>query len=213
MSQEQPSGTESAQATPAGVLEEAESLRKSGRAEAALSMIEGALVRNPGDGALRLAMALALLDLGRVEETRFALEQSLPSWTSSASSSEAESSGSEPTWPGSDDQAGEAGIADNELDSAFAAATSDSEQMLSADHVAQAALQSVEGNQPEGIQSSVLSDHTFQTPTMLGLLESQGCHGEAEQLRGAVSEQTESTTHPLIPTLERWLGNLRRDHR
>jgi hypothetical protein len=169
-------------------------LFREGRPEAALLAAREILAVDSDALEARLLAGLALLDMGQAHEAREILAQHFELRVDTAP------------------DVGETEIADVELDSAFAEATTETDQILDANQLAEAAARTVDGGRPEGL----LPDPRFETPTMASLLERQGLSDEAEHLRSAMRarEGTEgATTSVVIETLERWLLNLRRAYR
>lgn len=165
-----------------------------GRPEAALLAAQETLAGDPDSLEARLVAGLALLDMGQAHEAREILAQHFELRVDTA-----------PT-------VGEAAIGDVELDSAFAEATTETDQVLDANQVAEAAARTVDGGRPEGL----LPDPRFETPTMASLLDRQGLSDEAEVLRSTIRarEGTDGAAKSaVLETLERWLLNLRRAYR
>jgi len=117
----------------------------------------------------------------------------------------------------------ESGLTDQELDDAFARAEPETDQMLDADGVAQAAIaeadRALAGEAEQPLAHEV--GEQFATATMAGLLEQQGDAGGASQIRASLDagvaplSTEEPTASPrsgrdrVIHTLEQWLENLR----
>ena len=160
-----------------------------------------------------MALALVLLDLGRVEEARAELERVLQDVPDHPLALH--------TFARAGGTALEA-LADDEIEGAFAAAETSVGEMLDANHVAAAALRAADLDEPEGVFPAD-PDSPFATQTVAELLERQGHRAEAAALREELSRRAEpaGTAAPLadaqrervIATLERWLENLRRTRR
>lgn len=117
--------------------------------------------------------------------------------------------------PGADVEA-LAAIDELEVEDAFEAAETRTDEMHNANHLAEAALHAVESGAPEGVWTPETAS-PFATQTVADLLEQQGHEETARDLReellasgthdGAAAYQDRQRT---VATLERWLGNLRR---
>jgi tetratricopeptide (TPR) repeat protein len=189
----------------------AEANRRAGRLEEAERVAREGLRRRPELSAGRVALALALLDLGRTEEARGELERVLEDVPDHPLALEtfARSGG-----PPADALSA---IADDEIDGAFEDAESSASELVDANEVAARALRAADLDQPEGVFSGD-PDSPFATRTVAGLLERQGHRAEAEALRRDLELRTDGESRaPLadaqrervIATLERWLENLR----
>jgi hypothetical protein len=187
----------------------AEALRRSGRPEEAEGVARRGLERKPGCLEGGVALALALLDQGRVDDARKEL-----------ASRAAESLAARGTAAGpviSDDFDVE--VTEGELERAFAAAEPDRDQVVDADRVAQDAMREANLERPEAV--SAVSDPMFATRTVAELLESQGDPDAASQIRAALGTDAEGAgaapsgdrdrRERIIATLESWLANLRRE--
>ena len=208
----------------------AEANRRAGRLEEAERVAREGLLRRPELVSGRVALALALLDLGRIEEARSELERTLEEV---------------PDHPLALDTYARAGgtaleaLADDEIEGAFAEAETSVGEMVDANHVAAEALRSADLDEPEGVFPTELegvfptdaegsfpadSASPFATRTVAGLLERQGHPAEAAALREELSRRDapagrlsaplpEAQRERVIATLERWLENLRRTRR
>jgi hypothetical protein len=190
----------------------AEAQRRAGRPEEALRIAESGLHAQPDLTAGRVALALALLDLGRVDDARRELARVLddaPDHPLAVRAFEsAAGAGAVPTF---------ADLAEDELDDAFVGAEPAHEEMLDANVLAAAALRSVEEGRPEGVVAAD-AHSPFATQTVADLLERQGHDSEARALRDAIGRRDAGSGTPagrdrVIATLERWLDNLRRRSR
>ena len=110
----------------------------------------------------------------------------------------------------------ETGITDAELETAFANAEPETDQMHHADDVAQQAiLQADLALEAEGRMAPDEVGEHFATETMAQLLEKQGDTPGAGRIRAALDahDRSEIERRPnrgkAVATLERWLGNLR----
>lgn len=189
----------------------AEAYRRAGDPSQARRLAEIGLQAQPDHVAGRVALALALLDLGRTAEAGRALEAVL------------EQVPDHPLVPGETPELGEfqahsEPVAEAEIEAAFDLAESNPDEMVSANHLAEAALQAVEGDEPEGVELAA-EDSPFATETVASLLEAQGHEQSADQVRATLAPAREGTgvdserRGRWIATLERWLENLRRTTR
>jgi len=192
----------------------AEANRRAGRLEEAERVAREGLRRRPELVAGRVALALVLLDLGRVDEARAELERVLEDVPDHplALASLARAGGT----------ALEA-LADDEIEGAFADAEASVGEMVDANHVAARALEAADLDEPEGVFPAD-PDSLFATPTVANLLESQGHGAEAAALREELARRSRGEApasaaaegaqrERVIATLERWLENLRRTRR
>jgi tetratricopeptide (TPR) repeat protein len=210
----------------------AEANRRAGRVKQAEQVARDGLRHRPDFVAGRVALSLALLDLGRLDEARTELRRVLdmvPDHTLAASAlgsttpSEYAALGDIPTSAGplSD-------LAEDELESAFEGAEAQADEMLSANRVVEAAVRDIEKDEPEGVETFDVAS-PFATPTVADLLERQN-HGEqARALRESIERSAAPEGRAADPggslpdalydrarvraTLERWLENLRRGSR
>ena len=146
---------------------------------------------------------LRMLEQGRIDETRRALE----ALTGGAVTPEA----SELT----------DGVTDQELDSAFAAAQPDLEQVVDADRVAQEAMR--EADRALALERGLEVAPAFETRTMADLLEQQGDAESATRIRArledselerpAILQPERPTRQRVVSKLETWLVNLREQER
>jgi len=174
---------------------QAERLRREGEPSTALERVRAGLSGEPHHVAGRVALALALLDLGRAQEARHELESIVHV---------GEAPGEEASLPE---------LADEEVDRAFDEASPESDAMLDAERIAMGALRAVEeegpGNGPE------LPGEAFRTQTMAHLLERQGDTEGAAAIRASLRAEIVQGNEPTrvdrrIQVLERWLAKLRR---
>ena len=211
-------------AEPASILDfvrEAESCRQNGDALEAIRLAEAGLQAHPGELLGRIVLALAHIDLGDVEDAREVLSLALPQPAIEP----------EPALPEAVD--------DDELETAFAEAESDPEEMMDANRVVEQTLRAAELDAPEpGFDIS--SHPTYATESMAALLDGQGREDEAHALRqtlgadasllegdepapplpagaGELPDQAEwlgpdhAKRLQVVATLEGWLYNLRRN--
>ena len=182
----------------------AEALRREGRPEEAERVARDGLSGDPGSAEGALALGLALLDQGRVDEARLELQRGIAQAPPHDDLIPAEALAEAPL----------AEISDPELDRAFEHAEADRDEILDTDKVAQEAIRRADAALDE-IASS--SESPFATQTVADLLETQGDSQRASHLRATLrqGEEVGSSLPPdprqrTIGTLERWLVNLRR---
>jgi tetratricopeptide (TPR) repeat protein len=185
----------------------AEAHRRAGDAEKAAHVAREGLAERPDLPAGRVALALALLDLGRLDEAREELARVLDEVPAHARARAALEAQGEPA----SEPLG--GLDEGELEAAFEAAESDPEEMVDANHVAEAALRQVERGTPEGVDV-VREGSPFATETVAALLERQG-HGDQARVVRETAARRSATADParrqtVLATLERWLDNVRR---
>jgi len=194
--------------------DEAERLRRAGDARAAVETAEAGLADEPDNARGRIVLALALLDLGDPSCAREQLETAFPPARAAASVAGA----AEPIG-----LTGEVG--DDELESAFALAETDPDEMMSANKVVEQTLENEHVDVPEA-GFDVTESPTYATETLASILEEQGRVGDAQALREALvrpdRDQQEGgwgdadvgPAHAerlrVLSTLESWLHNIRR---
>jgi tetratricopeptide (TPR) repeat protein len=210
----------------------AEANRRAGRAEEAERVARQGLEERPAFVAGRVALGLALLDLGRVDEARTELIRVLEAIPDHAVAANALGRAAphgdgaiaelaQPPGPLSD-------LAEEELENAFQDAEAQPDEMLSANRLVAAAVRDIDGDEPEGVMPFP-EDSPFATETVADLLEQQDHRGEAEAVRERLKAPAAAATlatdpgvdlHDtirdrarVIATLERWLENLRRGYR
>lgn len=198
----------------------AEANRRAGRTKEAERVAREGLRHSPESVAGRVALALALLDLDQLDDARLELRRVVDNVPDHPLASQA----FEATGRATDGPAVLSDIADAELDSAFADAESDRDEMLDANRLAEAAVAAAEQGVPEGVEAAT-SDSPFATETMASLLDEQGHSDDARAVRDSLAERApalQPTDTPrsggladevrlrVIATLERWLENLRR---
>jgi hypothetical protein len=225
----QTGGDPSASAFPAL----AEANRRAGRPKEAEQVAREGLRERPGFMAGRVALSLALLDLGRVDEARTELIQVLEMIPDHALAAEALSRAA-PQGHSAIEEPAEfsrplSDLAEAELENAFEDAEAQPDEMLSANRLVAAAVRGVDRDEPEGVMMPFSEDSPFATETVAGLLEQQDHRGEAQAMRtvlddaapsatlatdpGAGFQDTMNQRARVIATLERWLENLRRGSR
>jgi tetratricopeptide (TPR) repeat protein len=176
-----------------------EAHRRSGRPEEAERLAREGLRRHPEQTAGRVALGLALMDLGRLEEARSELVRVLDAVPDHPLAQAAL-----PETQGAPLAEGELleEIAEGELEQAFAAAEADPEEMIDANGVAAAVVRAVESEPYEAEAVSDLDDARegeialdhgqvaietpFATRSMADLLERQGRTDEAQELRASL---------------------------
>jgi hypothetical protein len=209
----------------------AEAHRLAGRPDEAERIARAGLERHPDRVAGRVALGLALLDGGCLDEARCEFQAVLHAVPDQVLAREAlgQSEGSGELAPSFEPEpAGEpeafGPIEEAELEDALQAAVTDLDQTVDADRIAQEAMHQAELERPEGLISC--SESPFATRTVAALLEKQGDARGAQVIRSALEEgegaaaPTPTQPPPLSPaseqrtqwvaTLERWLHNVRR---
>ena len=180
---------------------DAETLRRGGDPVEARKTA-GEALRDDETPALRVALGLALLDLGEDAEAREELERAFALLEGFTDEPTADPAAAMPL----------DALADSELENAFLQAESNADEMWNANNLAEAALAQIEDGVPEGVARG--PDSPFATATVAGLLEDQGHTDEAQALREAIASDAESAPASdraqITATLERWLSNLRR---
>lgn len=181
----------------------AEANRRAGRAEEAERVAREGLRHDPDHLAGRVALALALLELGRTDEARDQLERVLQVEPGHALARAARAGEPEPL----------EALDEDELEQAFADAESDADSMRSAHDVAAEAMRAAALDEPEGVFTA--ADSPFVTETVASLLAHQGHGDEARALRARAQERSgggpsRDERDRAIATLESWLENLRR---
>lgn len=187
----------------------AELHRRDGRLTAAEAVARRGLEHRPDCTEGLLVLALALLELDRVDSARELLADRA-----------AELLPASPGVENADDLAVvdfDDDVSDGELEEAFAHAALDREQLIDADAMAHQAMRAAELDEPE-IPAVESADPIFATRTMAEVLERQGDVDGAERIRAAMAPETVGpwprTRHQaVIATLESWLTNLRRIER
>jgi predicted Zn-dependent protease len=183
----------------------AEAHRRAGDAAEALRIAERGLTEDPDHASGRVALALALLDLGRADDARLALERVLGEVPDHVLALRAQARLAEP--PASLDD-----VAEVELEHAFEHAEAQSDEMWTANHVAEAAIEAVEADEEDDPLAA--EDGPFATETVAHLLERQGHDARAREIRQGLVRRGSAPPAPdrerVIATLERWLENLRR---
>ena len=171
----------------------AERERRCGDPAAALELAREGLRGEAGHWAGRVAAALALLDLGRVEDARAELESLI------ALEVEEES-------------APLADLLDEELEQAFADTLAGDDE-ISAPPLVELEPREDARERSEGYPAVELPSETFQTREMAELLAQQGDHAGAAAIRVALDEAEAPASlapeDPRLEILERWLRNLK----
>lgn len=206
----------------------AEANRRAGRTKEAERVARDGLRERPTLLAGRVALSLALLDLGRIDEARTQLIRVLETNPHHAPAANALHRAS-PLDHAAMYQREESpellgDLAEDELENAFQDAEAQPDEMLSANRLVAAAVRDVDRDEPEGVMP-FSEDSPFATETVADLLEQQDHRGEAEAVR-EVLERDPASANPglalpdamnhrarVIATLERWLENLRRGSR
>jgi hypothetical protein len=179
------------------------------------------LRRRPELVAGRVALALALHDLHRVDEARGELERALEDVPDHPLALDVLARSGAGAAPESLDA-----LADDEIDGAFEDAETSLGELVDANELAARAVRAADLDEPEGVIDPTphgdgyrAADSPFATRTVADLLDRQGHGEEAAALRRELTYRAEKSATPasdsrreqLIATLERWLENLRRD--
>jgi hypothetical protein len=221
----------------ASLADRAERARRAGDPVQAVHLAREALGHGE-DAAARAALALALLDVGDLDEARHTLEallEALGGETHASAFPGEASFASHPAAMIPDTTLAAATAATLELVDAFDDASferaieraeAERELMLDADGVAEQVLREIPIEPPDEILPA--ADSPFATRTFAQLLERQGHEAEAESLRSTLATrpedewgadpeeerppQDERTEHRarMVATLEQWLENLER---
>lgn len=200
----------------------AEAHRRAGDAEKAARVAREGLAERPGLPAGRVALALALLDLGRVDEARAELAAVLddvPAHPLARRARQEDADSEAADVPGAFEAPGREAsdplgtLDEGELEAAFDEAEAEPEEMMDANHVAEATLRQVEDGTPEGVDVARRGS-PFATETVASLLERQGHDERARAVREAAGRsgpvRDDARRDTVLATLERWLDNVRR---
>jgi hypothetical protein len=205
----------------------AEALRLSGNPRAAVATCEAGLADAPASERGRIALALALLDLGDLGRARAELAMAL------AMSPTPRAAAVAPAFHAPADAALDAALEEDELESAFAQAETNPDEMLDANRVVEKTLRDVEQDASEP-DFDVAAHPAYATETMASLLDRQGRRSEADTLRQSLARRASPGAgdgHALaravpagagvgpdharqlriVSTLESWLHNLKRN--
>jgi len=218
----------------------ADAWRRAGRADEAVRVAREALQHQPESMSARIALALALLDLGKAGEARGELARAFEASPERALGraalervaaqaalrrAPAPALAAAPPAPAQPLELIQA-IGGEEFDRAFDAAEAEEEGLIDANQVAAQAIHAVEDGAGEDLVSA--PESPFATATMAGLLERQGHVAEARIVRERATAKPDENRHSLnaprpalsdakardrahiLATLEHWLENLRR---
>jgi hypothetical protein len=180
----------------------AEGHRRAGLTDQAEQMARAGIDENPDCAEGALVMALVLLDQDRVDEARRVIEQ----WADANLGVEVtDNSDSGEDFGGV--------VSDGELETAFASAETDRDEVIDADAIAQQAMLDAKVDPADEFASP---DSSFATRTVADLLSQQGDEQSASRIRAMVDSTTgdSAATDPhrnaaKIEQLERWLSNIR----
>ena len=178
----------------------AEAQRRAGLPTEAERTARAGLRHRPDQVSGRVALGLALIDLGRLADARVEFERVLELVPDQALAAEAlrQVAGQGLEAPGAASGEAAAGglafesIDDDELDDAFDQAETEADELVDADDIARQAMRTAELDQPEGIESEPPSP--FATQTMAELLERQGLAEDARALRESIAVQPQRET-------------------
>jgi hypothetical protein len=194
----------------------AEVLRRSGRPRDSEGVARRGLERKPGCLEGSVALALALLDQGRVGDARRELaSRAAESLTARGFGGSGSPTSEAVAIPAISSDFG-VEVTEGELERAFDAAETDPDQVVDADRVAQDAMRQADLEDPEAL--GAVSDPMFATRTMADLLDRQGDPDTAARIRSALEANAGAPPsgdryrrERIIATLESWLANLRRE--
>lgn len=197
----------------------AEALRRAGRAKDAERVARAGLARRPEAAAGRVALGLALLDLGRVDEARRELERAVEGAPGHPlAAPRLATVAAEPLRPAPPPAPAEPvlaeGIDEAEIDDAFALARPEADEPRSPDEAVASALHDAELEGPEESEASEELEDAGDLPvasrTVADLLERQGHVDDARAMRASLDAGRDADRARVLATLERWLDNLRR---
>lgn len=160
---------------------EAERKRTLGDAHAAIEIAEEGLSLEPGNDRIRMALALALMDVGDVPRAQQLLAKAFPR----AEEPPAPTPPPVPTAAPESAADFDDSLGEDELEQAFADAETNPEEMMSANRVVEQTLEAEHVEAPEA-GFDITGSSTYATATMASLLEEQGRAGQATALREAL---------------------------
>jgi hypothetical protein len=180
----------------------AEGHRRAGMLDQAEQVLRSGLEEHPESPEGSLVLALVLLDREREGDARSVIE----SWADTNLGVEVADESSEGDSFGAD-------VSEGELESAFASAETDRDEVIDADKIAQQAMMETEMSSEEEFVSP---DSSFATRTVADLLSQQGDEQGASKIRAIVDsakpDEALDDQNPKalqIERLERWLSNIR----
>ena len=198
----------------------AEAYRRAGRLDDARRVAVAGLAVRPEDTAGRLALGLALLDLGEAAAARYELERAMGSAAGDAELTPLPERDPDATFAGDvvmsqpDASAGE-GVADDELEAAFAQAESLPDEMLDANRIAAEAIVDGDLHEPEGFALGEAEAFepagddfqldeapAFATETMARLLADQGDERAASAIRERMAAGAEGDERGAAEPIE-----------
>jgi tetratricopeptide (TPR) repeat protein len=186
----------------------AEALRRTGRAKDAERVARAGLERRPDTVAGRVALGLALLDLGRETEARAELERVLERAPGHPLAARAAGAWTPP--PPTPAYGALEAIGEGEIDDAFELARPDDEPASPEEAVTTALhLAELEGPEEAEPLEAAETELPVSTRTVAELLERQGHAEDAERMRASLDD-ADPERERVLATLERWLDNLRR---
>ncbi len=168
---------------------EAERSRLRGDAHAALRIAEAGLANAPSSAGGRMALALALIDLGDLPRAREELARGV----------EREVAAAVPAVPRAPHADFSGTLADDEIETAFAAAETNPDEMMSANRVVERTLAGAAFDTLE-TDFDVANHPTYATETMASLLADQGRADAAGALRESLSAPNESVPNESVPS-------------
>ncbi len=179
----------------------AEGHRRAGLVDQAEQLARTGIDEHPDSPEGALVLALALLDQDRTDEARRVIE----GWADT-------NLGVEVTDDSTSGENFDAEVSDGELETAFASAETDRDEVIDADAIAQQAMLDAKIDPAEEFTSP---DSSFATRTVADLLSQQGDEDGASRIRAMVDstagDSVVTARDPKtkkIERLERWLSNI-----
>lgn len=179
----------------------AEGHRRAGLVDQAEQLARNGIDEHPDSPEGALVLALALLDQDRDDDARRVIER----WADT-------NLGVEVTDNSTSDADFDGEVSDGELETAFASAETDRDEVIDADAIAQQAMLDAKIDPADEFTSP---DSSFATRTVADLLSQQGDEDGASRIRAMVDSTTgdsevatRDSKAKKIARLERWLSNI-----
>ncbi len=179
----------------------AEGHRRAGLVDQAEQLARTGIDEDPDSPEGAIVMALVLFDQGRVEDARRVIEK----WADANLGVEVTDDSTSAA-----DFGGE--VSDGELETAFASAETDRDEVIDADAIAQQAMLDAKIDPADEFPAS---DSSFATRTVADLLSRQGDEHGASRIRamvdstaGDAAAAARNRNAKKIQRLERWLSNI-----
>ncbi|MBW2494389.1 MAG: tetratricopeptide repeat protein [Deltaproteobacteria bacterium] len=180
----------------------AEGHRRAGLVDQAEQLARTGIDEHPDSPEGALVLALTLLDQDRIDEARRVIEGWADTNLGVEVTDDSTSAG---------DFSGE--VSDVELESAFASAETDRDEVIDADAIAQQAMREAKFDPADEFTSP---NSSFATRTVADLLSKQGDEDGASRIRAVVDSAASATAATgrntkakKIARLERWLSNIK----